>query len=78
MRTLPYGAFGGAPFGATKRVKGVVMGGEPHAGPATGAFGGVPYGATKRMSGVPKWAGIRMRTLPVERSMELPMGPRSV
>ena len=50
------GAFGGAPYGATKRVRGVpnwVCG--THAGGSTGAFGGAPYGATKRVRGVPKW-----------------------
>ena len=49
------GAFGGAPCGATNRVRGVPKWGvEPHADAATGAFGGAPYGATKRVRGVPK------------------------
>ena len=64
-RTQPYAVvstaivnifFGGAPCGATKRVRGVPKWGvEPHANAATGAFGGAPYGATKRVRGVPKW-----------------------
>eukprot|EP00959_Pyramimonas_sp_CCMP1952_P249844 5223139-Pyramimonas_sp.AAC.1 len=49
MRAQPLRAFGGAPYGATNRARGVpkcVWG--RHAGAATGAFGGDPYGATKR------------------------------
>ena len=49
------GAFGGAPYGATKRVRGVpecVWG--RHADAATWAFGGAPYVATKRVRGAPK------------------------
>ena len=49
-------AFGGAFYGATKRVRGVpnwVW--VTHAGGAIGAFGGAPYGATKRVRGVPNW-----------------------
>ena len=43
------GAFGGAPYGATMRVKGVPTRVRVrHASAATGAFGGAPYGATKR------------------------------
>ena len=73
------GAFGGAPYGVTKRVKGApkVSGGR-YANPVTGAFGGAPYGATKRVRAVPKWAGGRMRTLPPGPSVELPMGSRTV
>eukprot|EP00959_Pyramimonas_sp_CCMP1952_P239706 5009252-Pyramimonas_sp.AAC.1 len=49
------GAFGGALYGATQRVRGVLEWGvEPHAGAAAGAFGGAPYGATKRVRGVPE------------------------
>ena len=51
------GTLGGAPYGATKRVRGVPKkggGGGPHANCATGALGGAPYGATKRVRGVPK------------------------
>ena len=44
----------------------------------TGAFGGAPYGGTKRVRDVPKWTRVRMRTLPLEPSVELPMGPRTV
>ena len=49
----PTKAFGGTPYEATKRVRGVpkwVCG--THAGGSTGAFGGAPYGATKRVRGV--------------------------
>ena len=63
-RTQPYAAvriaivnpvFGGAPYGATKRVRGVPKWGwGRHAGAAILAFGGAPYGATKRVRGVPK------------------------
>ena len=65
-------------YGATKRVRGVpgcVAG--THVSAATGAFGGAPYGATKRVRGVPTWIRVRMRTLPLEPSVELPMGPRN-
>ena len=47
------GALGGAPYGATKRVRGVpgcVAG--THVSAATGAFGGAPYRATKLLRGV--------------------------
>ena len=50
-----WGAFGGAPHGATKRVREVldwVV--QRHVGATIGAFGGAPYGATKRVGGVPK------------------------
>ena len=53
-------AFGGAPCGATKRVRGLpkwVRG--RHADAATGAFGGTPNGATKRVRGVPNRARCR-------------------
>eukprot|EP00959_Pyramimonas_sp_CCMP1952_P185475 3878337-Pyramimonas_sp.AAC.1 len=46
-----------------------------HADPASGAFGRAPYGATKCVRGVPRWTRVRMRTLPLEPSVELPMGP---
>ena len=50
------GAFGGAPYGATKCVRGVPRWVRwAHAKAAAGAFGGVPHGATKRVRGVPKW-----------------------
>eukprot|EP00959_Pyramimonas_sp_CCMP1952_P164865 3446005-Pyramimonas_sp.AAC.1 len=43
------GAFGGALYGATERVRGVPKWGvEPHASAASAAFGGAPYGATRR------------------------------
>ena len=73
------GAFGGAPYGATKRVRGVPkwMGGR-HARFATGDFGGAPYGATKRVRGVPEWGGYAMRAAPLGPEVELPMGPRNV
>ena len=52
----PTWAFGGAPYGATKRVRGMPNWVRwAHANAATGAFGGAPYGATKRVRGVPKW-----------------------
>eukprot|EP00959_Pyramimonas_sp_CCMP1952_P426714 8937020-Pyramimonas_sp.AAC.1 len=44
------GAFGGAPYGATKRANGLtkwVWG--THAGGGTVAVSGAPYGATKRV-----------------------------
>eukprot|EP00959_Pyramimonas_sp_CCMP1952_P212008 4436937-Pyramimonas_sp.AAC.1 len=47
-------AFGGAPYGGTKRARGVpnwVWG--THAGGNALAFGGAPYVATKRVRGVP-------------------------
>ena len=49
------GAYGGAPYGVTKRERGLPKK-DPihHVNPATGAFGGAPYGATKRVRGVPK------------------------
>ena len=62
------GAFGGAPYGATKRVMGVpkwVVG--RHAGSAIDAFGGTPYGATKRVRAVPKCGGGGMRRFPLGR-----------
>ena len=49
------GALGGAPYGATKRVRGVAKWGGLHAGAATGAFGGAPHGATIPVRGVPTW-----------------------
>ena len=46
------GTFGGTPYGATKRVRGVpVWVGGTHAGSATGTLGGAPHGATKRARG---------------------------
>eukprot|EP00959_Pyramimonas_sp_CCMP1952_P292861 6124959-Pyramimonas_sp.AAC.1 len=53
------GAFGGAHYGAPKRVRGVprwLWG--THAGGGTGAFGGASHGATKRVRGVPKWVAM--------------------
>ena len=55
------GAFGGAPYGATKGVRRVlkcvwVM----HAGGSTGTFGGAPYGATKRVRVVLRWVMMMM------------------
>eukprot|EP00959_Pyramimonas_sp_CCMP1952_P238923 4992908-Pyramimonas_sp.AAC.1 len=50
------------------------MGGGTHADPVAGAFGGALFWATILVRGVPKWAGGRMRTLP----LELPTGPRNV
>eukprot|EP00959_Pyramimonas_sp_CCMP1952_P203948 4265039-Pyramimonas_sp.AAC.1 len=41
------------------------------------ALGGAPCGATTLVRDVPKWAGPRMRTLPLGPSVELPSGPRS-
>ena len=50
------GAFGGAPYGATTRVRGVLNWVcVTHAGGPVGASGGAPYGATKRVRGVPNW-----------------------
>ena len=74
----PTGAFGGAPYGATNRVRGVPKWQcwveETHVGPPTGAFGGAPYGATERVRGEPKRVGNRMWTLPLGPSVELPRG----
>ena len=43
------------------------------------AFSGGPHGATTTLArGAPKWGGATMRTLPLEPSVELPMGPRTV
>ena len=53
------------------------MGRVRHADCATGTLGGAPYEATKRLRGVPKWAGGRMRTMPLGLSVEPPMRPRS-
>ena len=53
------------------------MGWGTHANPAAGAFDGAPDGATKRVRGVPTWTEGRMRTLPQEPSVELPMGLQS-
>ena len=53
------------------------MGWGMRANPAAGAFGGAPNDATKRAMGAMKLAGGRMRTLPQEPSVELPVGPRS-
>ena len=63
-RTQPYAVvssavvrivFGGAPYGATKRVRGgPKRGWRPHVSTAIGALGGAPYGATKHVKGVPK------------------------
>eukprot|EP00959_Pyramimonas_sp_CCMP1952_P224219 4688436-Pyramimonas_sp.AAC.1 len=55
------GAFGGAPYGATKRCPGR---GSRMWPPSTGAFGGAPYGATKRCPG----CGGRMQHPPLEPS----------
>ena len=72
-------AFGGAPYGATKRVRGVRKRARwAHANAATAAVGGAPDGATKRVRGLPKWMGGGMWALPLGRSLELPMGPRNV
>eukprot|EP00959_Pyramimonas_sp_CCMP1952_P245673 5134552-Pyramimonas_sp.AAC.1 len=48
-------AFGGAPYGATKRLGGALRwNGRTHVDSATGAFGGFPDGATKCARRVPK------------------------
>eukprot|EP00959_Pyramimonas_sp_CCMP1952_P031831 667744-Pyramimonas_sp.AAC.1 len=44
-----------------------------HAACGTEAFGGAPYGTTKRCLG---WHW-RMRPVPLETSVELPVGPRN-
>eukprot|EP00959_Pyramimonas_sp_CCMP1952_P108955 2278308-Pyramimonas_sp.AAC.1 len=48
--------------------------GETHANTLIEAFGGAPYGATKRCPGQMR----RMRTPPLEPSVEPPIGLRSV
>ena len=48
-------AFGGAPYGATNRARGVPKWVQcRHANAANGAFGEAPDGATERVRGVPK------------------------
>eukprot|EP00959_Pyramimonas_sp_CCMP1952_P101014 2113152-Pyramimonas_sp.AAC.1 len=48
-------ACGGAPYGVTKRAKGVPKWARwAHANDGIWAFGGAPCGATKRVRGVPK------------------------
>ena len=60
------GTFGGAPSGATKRVRCVPKWvARTYANCATGTFGGAPSGATKRVRGVPKWARSRMQSRPL-------------
>ena len=50
------GAFGGTPYGAMQRVRGVpTWVAETHVSAATGGSGGAPYGATKHAMGVPGW-----------------------
>ena len=52
------GAFGGAPYGATNRVRGVPKWvARTHVDSATGAFGGAPYGATNRVMGCADMGG---------------------
>ena len=64
-------AFGEAPYGATKRVRGAPKWGvELHADPASVAFGGAPYWATNRVRGAPKWKWNCMRTLPLGPSVD--------
>eukprot|EP00959_Pyramimonas_sp_CCMP1952_P336947 7055894-Pyramimonas_sp.AAC.1 len=49
------GAFGGAPRGATHRVKGVPTGaGRPRVGTASEDFDGAPHWVTECLRGVPK------------------------
>ena len=76
--TLVSPVFGGAPYGATKRVRGVPKRGcRPRAGGNSEALGGAPYRATKRMRGVPKRGWGRVRNLPLGPSVERPMGARN-
>ena len=76
------GAFGEAPYGAMKHVRGVpTWVAETHVSAATGGFGGAPHGATK-LRGVCQdgWRG-RMQVPPQGPSVELPMvaiGPGNV
>ena len=49
------GTFGGAPYGATTRVRDVpTWAAGAHANGASGTFGRAPYGATNRVRSVPK------------------------
>ena len=76
------GTFGGAPYGATKRVRGVPkLAAGRHATPAAGAFGGaqIKIRATKRARVCRNGLEDAMRTLPLlGPSVELPIGARSV
>ena len=58
MNAAP-GAFGEAPYGATKRVGGVRRTGSGYQmNAARGAFGGAPYGATICVRGAPNKIGV--------------------
>eukprot|EP00959_Pyramimonas_sp_CCMP1952_P240054 5016710-Pyramimonas_sp.AAC.1 len=74
MRTQPPGPFGGAPFGATNRVRGVPkLARWCHTSAAAGAFGGAPFGATTRARRLPKCERSHLGL-----SEEFPMVPRTV
>eukprot|EP00959_Pyramimonas_sp_CCMP1952_P228079 4769244-Pyramimonas_sp.AAC.1 len=67
----PTGGFGGAAYGATKRCTGF----QGHPDGPTGGFSGAPNGATKRCTG---WVTMpNSRAVPLEGSVELPVGPRN-
>ena len=80
------GAFGGAPYEATNRAKGVPKWGSVRGGNScehgpwglrwSSLWGRDPREGCAKM-GVYGWRG-RMRTHPLEPSVELPMGPRTV
>eukprot|EP00959_Pyramimonas_sp_CCMP1952_P023923 501437-Pyramimonas_sp.AAC.1 len=69
------GAFSGAPYRATNRVRGVPiwewcrMRTLP-----LGPSAELPMGPTNRVRGVPEWRWNRMRTLPLGPSVEPPTG----
>eukprot|EP00959_Pyramimonas_sp_CCMP1952_P001485 30526-Pyramimonas_sp.AAC.1 len=70
--------FGGAPFGATKRLRGVpTWVARTHVDTATGACG-APLGATKRMKGVPTWVARTHVDTVTGAFCGVPYGPRSV
>eukprot|EP00959_Pyramimonas_sp_CCMP1952_P292244 6111956-Pyramimonas_sp.AAC.3 len=72
---LAIGAFGVAPYGATKRVSGVLKwaGNRVRTLPL-GLSVGLLIGDTTRARSVPTWAGNSIRTLPLGPSVELPVG----
>eukprot|EP00959_Pyramimonas_sp_CCMP1952_P001568 32157-Pyramimonas_sp.AAC.1 len=71
-------AFGGGPYGATKRVRGVPKWVRwAHANAGIWVFGRAPSGVKKRVKGCAKIGG-HMRTLALELSVGLPMEPRNV
>eukprot|EP00959_Pyramimonas_sp_CCMP1952_P254031 5306935-Pyramimonas_sp.AAC.1 len=72
-------AFGGVPYGASKRVSGVPKWmWVTHAGCATGTFAGAPYGATAYVRGVPTWVGWAHAGCATGTFGRASLGPRNV